>query len=1478
MAARCRSGRCSNPTSSWVLHAYPRVTDPNALKTDNGSSWTHESDNWIAGLFVDSAESAYNTARGLALKVYEGGVDVFADVRDPNKTGADIDAKIIEKVFGKKRSDSMPTKINTSDGSYLDYSEVRGETTNSSSRFVGRSGFPCLRPDEKVKRIRASRANASKPRLKEQERASDFYLTPGVQKLFTYKKDLGDMFFEYIRDIAIAEKCNRIKKPDFNAVTAEKIHDLKEKYSILTLDELMDLRAMGTDETNDVDLYMQVSKRKPICDEAPWCDGWDNVAISARKQDFWLTDGNQGLYHPHDVDDDAVIRDISKVNKLVDHLPKDVWADCKYKGRMLLPERETDIGNVYASRAACKAQLLYEYLPGFFNNHKVFFEPCCGFGGFAQYFSHQMRSMEPRKYLVSTMSQRGHAQPNWSLMQARESNCRVIRVLENVRDGNICDPKVLDGCCQVIKDEGVTMLMFDIGERFQDPRMDDAWYLAPRNVRGGFDATEEGWKYGVSVCSAMRRMVQSLPSDADAIFKVNTFSPRTTDIIHQMSSFFRKVRALKLATTPEANREFYLYCGNKRDNWEAPLSRSILMKNSIRELTWSALYRAENMYRTKGRHAKRPMSHKWFTPDTSGTYYRMIPNAPEGAKELDVTRLPQGHAINISTGTPRGDVNINIEFNPDWDRRFRCMKDYVQKVNKVAKSRTNRGRDSIKFDNTVRTDFSFVKGIGSFAVKQKSTVEKHSANDLISSYLSSTAGMNLRNATYGQTQGTPEYVKPALKKRLDVQPGQPDPTCVLDFAKAVHCLMSEKAFSRLGQFRFMTKEEAAVMINKQGSTGILDPGSNLKEFMEIYPEWYELAWEHVLRPHTRNAPTPTYQSVRIKPEPKGRKDAEDGRLLHKKGVSLDELSAGTNLSPRFIQFSDAVSRIAHIIVFGNILEYHGKHKLYKGSINGTPPHIQGRVMRSYWDLHNPIKKRIIHVGNNKDLDIGVEPLPGYIYATDSTKFKPLDYEGRLGSSQFDCDKSAIEYEEDLPAGLTIDFSALDSTVTVSERMIMTDLWTRFFSTEDEKNIVRGICKDMTYAMCLDDSGNIWVRDGQRGSGEILTSIENTWLVTGNIVCAMSHALGVSIEDLTRTQGYINVLTQPGGCNSVKVNVSKEIANGAKHKRFEFGEVPLLVDGDDVVIISTRKRIDTMHDYMNGNYQWLACNRKVIRSGNKGGATRYTRFEDLSFCSHRYEAVYIGQNASQYNPKFMPRAEKGRLCTRGDVLSVAEDNNFKIYFLPIRPVADIMAKLMLTLKVKAFRWDATKTAIGECVDLTQSKIISYLLLYPQCRWVRYTCLTLLCVTGDNLATFQELRKRYRDFNELNLRHTSKLLSSMNSLYGVSSLDDVSLREYRNDFAEIRKQYYNSRLTGHVCQTTRAKWLEVSFDWLARQQAVDTYPLMWDSSIFKHYKIHAAHTGDSGVQTLKERLQKLVQCSQPNLNNTEGLWQRILNFTG
>ncbi|ALK01984.1 polyprotein [Macrosiphum euphorbiae virus 1] len=1461
VAYRCLDGEnCHDTTQGWLVYNTENPTG------DSGSgvkpTVNLESDTWLPVIGLTTPKEMYDMAK-LAVSEFLERTQLVAKGQRAIQSIKNFEDELLTPAPLIVLNDGDQPCHTLADVAEDDSTNIFGETVKA----------------YKV-RSRRTKANHVKPEIAEQERASLWLQSEGTRKMFAYKKSLGDEFFGWLRELALDEKARAIipKGRSDNVVSVERAKELKSKYDMLTAEELMWIKMMG-EEIDDINDYLQLTHQSPACDEAPWCDGWDKVAVHSRSKDFWLTDGNMHMYTPHEVSDEVVVRDIVRVNKMIDHCPKEVWESCRYKGRMELPLREQDIGNVYASRAACKAQLLYDYLPGFFNNHKVFFEPCCGFGGFAQFFSHQMRNMDPRTYLVSSMNKSGHAMPNWSLMQASDSNCRVVRVMQDVRDGNICDPAVLAACKDVIRQNRVTLLLFDIGERHSNPTFDDAWYLAPRTVKGGFDHSASGWKTGHSICSAISEMIDVLPDGADGVFKVNTFSMRVTDIIHWLSKSFAKVRALKLATTPEMSREFYLFCSNKKTGWAAPVYRSRRMKDCVRELTWSAMFRAENMYRTKGRHATRPRTYKWFTPDTSGISYKMIPNVKGDRDELDVTTLPNGHAIHISTSTPRGEVKVDLDFEPNWDKRFRCMKDYVQKVNKVSKSRTNRGRDNIKFDNIVRSDFTYVKGIGSFAVRQKNTAEKHAANDLISSYMKDVAGLNMVNATYGHTQGTPEYVKPALKKRLDVQPGQPDPTCVIDFTKAVHCLMSEAGSSMLGSFRFMSKEETYAMIVKTGSTGILDPGSTLHEFMEIYPEWYELAWQHVLEPHTRGAPTPSYQSVRIKPEPKGRKDVEDGRLQFKKGATLDEIRAGNSLSPRFIQFSDALTRIAHIIAFGHVLEYHGKKKLYKGSINGTPPHIQGRVMRAYWDLHNPYKKRVAHVGNNKEMDICIDPTPGYLYNPRDSKIKSLDIEGRLGASIYEEGKTANEYQEDLPAGLTIDFSALDSTVTVSERMIMTDLWKRFFDNGDEKRIIEGLCRDMTYAICLDDAGNIWVRDGQRGSGEILTSIENTWLVTANIVCALSHALGVSIEDLTATQGKIHVLTRPGGCGSPKVNVVEEIRNGAPHKSFEFGDIPLLVDGDDVVIISTRKRINQIETYMNGVHQWLASNRKVIRSGNKGGATKYLEFEGLSFCSHRYEAVFIGPSASKFNPKFLPRSEGGRKLTRGDLLSVAEDNDFKIYFLPIRPVADIMSKLMLTLKVKSLKWDKTKTGPGECVDLTQSKIISYLLLYPQCRWVRYTCLTLLCVTGDNLATFIELRKRYRDLGSMDLKHTSKLLGSMSSLYGVSSLDDISLREYRSDSAEIRKLYHNTRLTFNVTQVTKAAWLHHSFEWLSSQRPTDIYPLMWDSSVFGHYQRFCQHSVDANVSHLRELLHQAGFSGTHDVeNNKDGLWSRIQALVG
>lgn len=1215
--------------------------------------------------------------------------------------------------------------------------------------------------------------------------------------------------------------------------------ELKEKYGSMTIDEVYDLSESSDKKIKqEISDFLKLTSTKNYTYRNPWITGFSTNQVRRTIDDLWLSDGNMSLYKPSEVSHQKLITQIINYNKFVTKLKKSDWEDNRYTNRMILPWQQpvSGEGQIYASRAALKAQLLFENDPEFFKDCKTFFEPACGFGGFAQFFSHQFSTMTPRTYYVSTLTHKTAASPNWNIISTKESNCRVVRALEHVADGNICNPKVVKAIKDFTSNNPIDCYLFDVGETFNNPDKEMHWWLAHRKFSDKPNAER------TSILKGLCLILATLNKGGKAVIKINTFNTHIDHIIHSLSCHFRRIRGHKLPTTPQGSREFYLFCSNYDPDWTSPISRARLFVTCYAEELHNAITIGENIYRNKGVGYPKPITHNWFVPKSSGCYYKTLPQASygvggghDGNKPVDLGNLPPGHELDFSVEGKNETWRIKNRWDPDWHNRIRNMKQYVRSINReAAQQRKSQGKQvddhfrSVNFLDEVSTEFKNVVPIGSFKCKQPKTRLKNTHNMLISGYLAEVCGMNVQNCTYGHTQATPEFVKPSLLRRLDVDPGQPRPKNVQDFARCVDLLLSDAGRDLLGKSRFLTKEEVLSAMNKQGSTGILDPGHNMADFCETFPNWYEYIIEKIFSKYHKGESSHMYFSVRTKPEPKERKDVVDGRLQYEaRTVTLEDLEKGKNLSPRFIQFADCLSRLSHYVAFGHLLSYHGKKKLYKGSINGTPPHIQGRVIRSYFDLHNKPEKRIVHLGNNPNLDLDLSPRPG----------SSITNEMGLNQTQIVGDNE-ITADELLPSALTIDFSALDSTVTTSERMIMCENWKRFFSTEFERNVIDGICREMNYAICLNDEGNIWVRAGQRGSGELLTSIENTYLVAANIACSISHALGIPLDELLRTEGDLSILTNGHQFNELgcTYNVKSSINNlSLDHKKFEFTKICFLIDGDDVLIITNRRRNRILLNYFNSKENWLTHNCKTIRSGNKAGATMHLAFEDFSFCSHTYEPVYVGNNAARI-PVQDGVVTDGIGFERSKILTIATENNFKIFFLPKRPTANILSKLMVTLKTKVLKWDPTDLKAGGCVDLTQSKVISYLLLYPQIRWVRFAGLSLLSVTGDHAATFAELKKRYPDFlgcSNNRLDRISKFLSALRSLYGVDSLDHISLRQYKTDANEITVVNYNSKLTGHKSARTKGFFLKKSFEWIHSHSKYDVLPLTWDSSVWKMY---------------------------------------------
>lgn len=538
--------------------------------------------------------------------------------------------------------------------------------------------------------------------------------------------------------------------------------------------------------------------------------------------------------------------------------------------------------------------------------------------------------------------------------------------------------------------------------------------------------------------------------------------------------------------------------------------------------------------------------------------------------------------------------------------------------------------------------------------------------------------------------------------------------------EALMHLTSTYGKSVMGTCKLLTKEEVETMVHMQGSTGALDDGHTLGEFMLLNPSWYSDAMDLINRWNNGQS-TQGYFTCRPKNEPKVKKCVEGGKITVTDEESLREHNEQGH---RFIQFADSLTRLAHYILLGHMLRKGGKQKLYKGTVNGTPPMYLGRVIRAMWDMNSEECNREIAPKSDGRSDVRYE-----IFNSE-----------KLGG-------------KGPPTGVCLDYSGWDTTVTLGERIVEADYFAKFYPGT-LRNAIMNCFRETACPITVDDDGNIWLRAGQRGSGELMTSVGNTALVAANTAVAVAACTGLSVAEVCETVGTLEYLIgYKGGL--------------PQYKKIEVTRFCQMSDGDDTFLVTTSEWATAI---INNLEEVLSLQNKKIRSGQTGGAKRCERFEDIEFCSHSYHKVDIGN---------------------------------KRWWLPYRPIADILSKMRLTLKVSTSKWDPANSA---CVDITRSKILSYLLLYPHIRAIRYNCISLLSITGDGTFSHDEFSRRWEWMSDL-----SKMtaMGAVNSIYRVGGLDEIGYVKYKDEFAGLLTLRRNTALTNNITRINVREYVCLMF---------------------------------------------------------------------
>nr|QTJ63572.1 polyprotein [Orthopteran flavi-related virus] len=1025
------------------------------------------------------------------------------------------------------------------------------------------------------------------------------------------------------------------------------------------------------------------------------------------------------------------------LNKRGVAISKPLWDRMAHNERYLLPKRVTEVENVvhmHASRAFFKAQLLHEADPEFFDDATVILDPACGYGGFEQYFG-TVYYDRPKYIFVNSLNIAQHRIPDIGRMQVKGSNVHVVSLFntESPDRNNIkfesCRNRIKKSIEQAVGPRAVDLIMLDIGE-FRDNSNKQLAYWQ-----------QEGANCD-SLIGGIEKLLTNLRDGGKLLMKFTGHFSGGQIVLSRVLSHFTRFKAHKLATQGYFSTEFYIYASGYHTNTVINNAKVGNFYNWIGRHIYEGLKRAEH-YIIRPHDYTPKERYDWVYPKHSQMVYCTVPYED----------YPPGYKYKVNGKYWK----IDDTWQPNWNPRLNEFFKYIHRCKKL------------RFVKVAKKKAEHLKMLGHFRVTEKQARIKDTYNALISDCCYNTFGIDAATSTYGHTQSATQYSEMSFKKRLDVSPGELNPMVMQELADILPLMVSEYGRTLQHNCKMLTKDEVLPMLNKQGATGIFSQFNNLKDFITKVPDWYEICMEHCVNKWARGEGTHGHFSIMHKNEPKARKDATDGKLNYASGeVTRQELIENSRLPHRYIQYADEITRISHYIVLGDLINKAGINKVYKGTINGTPPFTQGNILRSCWDLNTEQSKRVFDFGDNPHGGLFIEDVNGH-----------------------------FSKEQGMAAGVCLDFSGWDGTVTAAERYLEYKFIADFYPPE-LSNIIKNMLSEMCFGICLNHDGDVWVRSGQRGSGEIITSFGNTLLVGANVYRAVSKILAIPIEEVLRTVAKVHYMV------------------GNKIKTLEVTQIPQFSDGDDTVIISSSIVCKNIQDHL---AEIVAEANKLIRSGQGAGSKLVNRFHDLEFCSHTYEPIVIGDYANQLS------------CNQEKQILMAKAGMFKLRYLPCKPITDILSRFRLTLKYSTQQWKDDDGEIGGCVDITRSKILSYLLLYPHYRLVRYTCIGLLSVIGDGPSSMGEFFRRYKE--ELAHVDFATSMGALNSVYGVSTLNGIGLRQYPVENKGHKLIRHNALLVGYNVPSDVTGLTRSLCRWTLTNKIKDYTPLFFDHKFLKQF---------------------------------------------
>ncbi|UHM27618.1 MAG: methyltransferase [Fushun chilo suppressalis flavivirus 1] len=800
----------------------------------------------------------------------------------------------------------------------------------------------------------------------------------------------------------------------------------------------------------------------------------------------------------------------------------------------------------------------------------------------------------------------------------------------------------------------------------------------------------------------LRKWVKAcLKKGGSLLVKARMYGEEGTKHLAEISKGFTKMVIIKPATTPEFSLETFVLLRRYKGNTQQ-LCNDVVMKGVLATLDNQRYERMLTVAQMLRQLAFTKGINEQLGSKRSWT-------GAKGFAEDETQNIKRCGAIPVEVEV------MGVKFEPKIMERFDLVK---------TKIRRNKANFSVrKID---RVGWKHQVSLGSYDSKVPIVPERHTVNKTIADGLHATFGWDTVNSVIGHTQSNPKAIRESMINVFDKPLAKPSADIIARMAENVPHMKTEAGKAAEGKCRLLNWQEACDMANKKGAAGLFEGYANLADFIARDGKRQT---EELIDSYRKGRVCANKDTMREKREPKKRKDVDStGRLMYNELEGNEEaIYEGRNLNPRFIQYGDCADRMADIVLFGDMLKRHGEEKLYKGSVGGTPPWHVGNVLKACWNR-----------GRSANFNERFEK----------------NYERVMGVKW-----EAGTIEADM-AALSEDFSKFDTTVSLED--LVTEMkFVMSFYPKSLHPTIENRYRHKIWSIVVDDFGNIFLREGRRGSGDIMTSFGNSFLNSLLSAVVQQKALGITAEEYWKPSGK---LTYVKSC-AVDSDGGFSFAN-SKIGVYEVSRITQFCDGDDKVVIGSAADIEVVAQ--KSQAIWLEAGKNV-----KSDMTR--NFEEISFCSNSYKPVSIGKGVAQ-RCGILPYSQRWK--------NRAQD---RVMYLPSRPLPEIVGKLGCTLKIKTM----TDAADPESVDITRGKLASALLLYPHFLTIRFFCLMMIAkidagrdgiIKLDDIGQLREHKIQY-----------ASLSKALFSVYGVTDWDDIHRVDALYERDGTKALIYNFHIT-------------------------------------------------------------------------------------